>query len=85
LRRQGGRGARRLGEGLGNPLELAGGIERVDDDAADATLELVDKSAMVGVAVLGWPRPPARREGGTINEAFQKKLHVMVLPSTALD
>jgi hypothetical protein len=79
-----GRGARRLGEGLRNPLELAGGIERVVDDAADATLELVDKSALVGVAVLGWPRPPARRESGPINEAFQKKLHVMVLPSTAL-
>jgi hypothetical protein len=30
-----GRGARRLGEGLRNPLELAGGIERVVDDAAD--------------------------------------------------
>jgi hypothetical protein len=71
-------GARRLGEGLRNPLALAGGIERGVDDAADAALEPVDKSALLRVAVRGWPRPSARREGGTINEAFQKKLHVTV-------
>jgi hypothetical protein len=88
LRRQRRGGARRLGEGLRNPLELAGGIEHVAEDAAEAGLELVDKSAQLRLAVLGGGGGRVRLLGAKAEPStkpFQKKkLDVTVLPSTAL-
>ena len=50
---QSGGGPRGLGELPRDALEFAGGAQHLVDDAADAGLEFVDKTAQLGFALLG--------------------------------